>query len=266
MKQYHKLLRHILDNGEVRQNRTGTDTISTFGYQNRYDLSEGLPLLTTKKLHLKSIIYELLWFLRGDTNVKYLQDNGVKIWDSWADKDGDLDKIYGHQWRFWGTQPHYGGIDQIANVIEEIKTNPDSRRLIVSAWNVSDLEEMALQPCHVMFQFNVRKGRYLDCHLYQRSADAFIGIPYNTASYALLTMMIGQITGYEAGHFIHSFGDLHIYEYHLEQVKEQLSRECYSLPTMQINPAITNIDDFTYGDFTLINYKSHPTIRGDVAI
>ncbi|HKK82044.1 MAG TPA: thymidylate synthase [Prolixibacteraceae bacterium] len=264
MKQYLDLLQHVLDNGVQKDDRTGTGTISTFGYQMRFNLQEGFPVVTTKKLHLKSIIYELLWFLNGDTNVKYLQENGVRIWNEWADENGELGHIYGHQWRSW---PDYkgGNVDQISEAMETIKNNPDSRRIIVSAWNVADLPNMNLPPCHAFFQFYVANGK-LSCQLYQRSADSFLGVPFNIASYALLTMMMAQVAGLEPGDFVHTFGDLHIYKNHIEQVKLQLSREPYPLPTMKINPDVKNIFDFKYEDFELLNYQSHPHIKGKVAI
>ena len=264
MQQYLQLLQHILDNGVSKTDRTGTGTISTFGYQMRFDLNKGFPLVTTKKVHLKSIVYELLWFLKGDTNIQYLKENGVRIWDEWADANGDLGPVYGKQWRSWACN-NGKEIDQISEVIEQIKTNPDSRRLIVSAWNVADLPEMALMPCHNMFQFYVAKGR-LSCQLYQRSADVFLGVPFNIASYALLTMMIAQVCGLQPGEFVHTFGDVHIYSNHLEQVKLQLSREPYPLPQMRLNPDVKNIFDFTYEDFTLTNYQSHPAIKAAVAV
>ena len=264
MKQYHDLLQHILDNGTKKEDRTGTGTISVFGYQSRYDLSEGFPCLTTKKLHLRSIIVELLWFLKGDTNIKYLKDNKVSIWDEWADEKGDLGPVYGHQWRSW---PGKNGetIDQISKLIEQIKKNPDSRRLIVSAWNVADVDNMALPPCHTMFQFYVANGK-LSCQLYQRSADVFLGVPFNIASYALLTMMIAQVTGLEAGEFVHTLGDAHLYSNHLDQTRLQLTRECRPLPTMKINPAIKDIFGFQLEDFELLNYDPHPHIKADVAV
>lgn len=264
MQQYLQLLQHILDNGVSKTDRTGTGTISTFGYQMRFDLNKGFPLVTTKKVHLKSIVYELLWFLKGDTNIQYLKENGVRIWDEWADANGDLGPVYGKQWRSWACN-NGKEIDQISEVIEQIKTNPDSRRLIVSAWNVADLPEMALMPCHNMFQFYVAKGR-LSCQLYQRSADVFLGVPFNIASYALLTMMMAQVCGLQPGEFVHTFGDVHIYSNHLEQVKLQLSREPYPLPQMRLNPDVKNIFDFTYEDFTLTNYQSHPAIKAAVAV
>lgn len=264
MKQYHDLLNHILDNGVRKDDRTGTGTISTFGYQMRFNLQDGFPLITTKKLHLKSIIHELLWFLNGDTNAKYLQDNGVRIWNEWADENGDLGHIYGFQWRSW---PDYNGgsVDQITEAVNTIKNNPDSRRIIVSAWNVADLPNMNLPPCHAFFQFYVADGK-LSCQLYQRSADSFLGVPFNIASYALLTLMMAQVTGLEPGDFVHTFGDLHIYTNHIEQVKLQLSREPYPLPQMKINPEVKSIFDFKYEDFELVNYQAHSHIKGEVAV
>ena len=264
MKQYQDLMRHVLDKGVRKPNRTGIDTISTFGYQNRYDLSDGFPMITTKKLYLRAIIHELLWFLKGDTNVKYLQDNNVRIWNEWADENGDLGPVYGHQWRSW---PASDGqqIDQIATLINDIKNNPDSRRMIVNAWNVGDLDKMALAPCHSLFQFYVAEGK-LSCQLYQRSADVFLGVPFNIASYALLTQMLAQVTGLQPGEFIHSFGDLHIYVNHLEQVDEQLNRDPLPLPQMVLNPEIHDLFDFTIDDFDLQNYQSHPAIKGKVAV
>lgn len=264
MKQYLELLQHIKDNGTSKTDRTGVGTRSIFGYQIRFDLNEGFPLVTTKKVHIKSIIYELLWFLKGDTNIKYLNDNNVHIWDEWADSNGDLGKVYGYQWRSWTCQ-NGKTIDQISNVIDEIKRNPDSRRLIVSAWNVADLNEMALQPCHALFQFYVVDGK-LSCQLYQRSADCFLGVPFNIASYALLTMMIAQVCNLGLGEFIHTFGDAHIYNNHIEQIELQLSREPFDLPKLHLNPEISNIFDFKFEDFTLTDYKSHPSIKGEVAI
>lgn len=263
MKQYLDLLQHILDNGTVKKDRTGTGTISTFGYQMRFNLADGFPLLTTKKVHLKSIIHELLWFLKGDTNIDYLHRNKVTIWDEWADPDGNLGHIYGYQWRSW---PDYDGgyIDQISEAIETIKHNPDSRRIIVSAWNVADLKNMNLPPCHAFFQFYVANGR-LSLHLYQRSADTFLGVPFNIASYSLLLMMTAQVCGLQPGEFIHSTGDTHIYLNHLEQVKLQLSRTPRQLPVMQLNPDIKNIFDFKYSDFTLENYDPYPAIHGDIS-
>jgi thymidylate synthase len=264
MKQYLDLGKHILTNGTKKEDRTGTGTISTFGYQMRFNLQDGFPLVTTKKLHLKSIIHELLWFLTGNTNIKYLQDNGVKIWNEWADEEGNLGPVYGHQWRSWTTKEG-NTIDQISNLITQIKTNPDSRRLLINAWNVGDIEEMALPPCHCLFQFYVSEGK-LSCQLYQRSGDYFLGVPFNIASYALLTMMIAQVCDLEVGDFVHTFGDVHIYSNHIEQVKEQLSREPKDLPKMKVNPAVKNIFDFTYDDFELINYDAHPHIKGAVSV
>jgi thymidylate synthase len=264
MKQYHELLQHILDNGVKKEDRTGTGTISVFGYQMRFDLTKGFPCLTTKKLHLRSIIHELLWFLKGDTNIAYLKENNVRIWDEWADENGNLGPVYGHQWRSWPTKDG-GAIDQISQVIHQIKTNPDSRRLIVSAWNVADVNQMALPPCHSLFQFYVANGK-LSCQLYQRSADTFLGVPFNIASYALLTMMIAQVCDLQVGEFIHTFGDTHLYTNHLEQVELQLSREIRSLPTMKINPAVKDIFEFTIDDFELCNYDPHPHIKGIVAV
>jgi thymidylate synthase len=264
MQQYHDLLQHILDNGQQKSDRTGTGTISVFGYQMRFNLEDGFPIVTTKKLHLKSIIHELLWFIKGDTNVKYLQENGVRIWDEWARADGSLGPVYGKQWRQWENKE--GEVfDQLMDVIHQIKTNPDSRRMIVSAWNVGELKEMALMPCHALFQFYVADGK-LSCQLYQRSADVFLGVPFNIASYALLTMMIAQVCDLKPGEFIHSFGDVHIYSNHMNQVKEQLSRKPFPLPQMKINPERKNITDFIFEDFTLENYQSHPHIKAEVAI
>ncbi|MFV0345497.1 MAG: thymidylate synthase [Bacteroidales bacterium] len=264
MKQYKDLLQHILDKGVKKEDRTGTGTISTFGYQMRFDLQEGFPLITTKKLHLKSIIHELLWFLAGDTNIKYLTDNGVRIWNEWADENGELGNIYGYQWRSWQSKDGKT-IDQIQTAIDTIKNNPDSRRNIVSAWNVGDLDNMNLPPCHLLFQFYVAEGK-LSCQLYQRSADTFLGVPFNIASYALLTMMMAQVTGLKPGDFVHTLGDAHIYTNHLEQVNTQLSREPYSLPSMKINPAVKSIFNFKYEDFELQNYEAHPHIKGIVAV
>jgi thymidylate synthase len=264
MQQYHDLLKHILDNGTRKEDRTGTGTISTFGYQMRFDLSKGFPVVTTKKLHLRSIIIELLWFLQGNTNIQFLKDNNVSIWDEWADENGNLGPVYGHQWRSW-PDGHGGTIDQITNLITAIKKNPDSRRLIVSAWNVADVDHMALPPCHTLFQFYVANGK-LSCQLYQRSADTFLGVPFNIASYALLTMIIAQVCDLEVGDFVHTFGDAHIYSNHLEQVELQLSRECRPLPTMKINPAVKDIFGFTYEDFELVGYDPHPHIKGAVAV
>lgn len=264
MRQYLDMLRHILDTGHRKDDRTGTGTISTFGYQTRFDLSEGFPLVTTKKVHLKSIIHELLWFLAGDTNVKYLQDNGVRIWNEWADADGDLGHIYGYQWRSWPA-PDGTHIDQIANAVHDIRENPDSRRIIVSAWNVGELNRMNLPPCHAFFQFYVSGGK-LSCQLYQRSADCFLGVPFNIASYALLTMMMAQVCGLKPGEFIHTFGDLHIYTNHLEQVNLQLTRTPRALPTMRINPDVRDIFSFRYEDFTLEGYDPWPAIKGEVSV
>ena len=264
MKQYHDLLKHILENGTKKEDRTGTGTISTFGYQMRFDLSKGFPVVTTKKVHLRSIIHELLWFLKGDTNIQYLKDNGVSIWDEWADENGDLGPVYGYQWRSWPA-PNGESIDQITNLVNQIKNNPDSRRLIVSAWNPALVDQMALPPCHSMFQFYVADGK-LSCQLYQRSADTFLGVPFNIASYALLTMMIAQVCDLEPGDFIHSFGDVHIYTNHMEQVELQLSRECRPLPTMKINPSVKDLLEFKYEDFELINYDPHPAIKAPVAV
>jgi len=264
MKQYHDLLNHILTNGTQKGDRTGTGTISTFGYQMRFDLNEGFPLLTTKKLHLRSIIVELLWFLRGDTNIQFLKDNNVSIWDEWADAQGNLGPVYGYQWRSW-PDGKGGTIDQISNVIQQIKTNPDSRRLMVSAWNVADVDTMALPPCHSMFQFYVSEGK-LSCQLYQRSADTFLGVPFNIASYALLTMMIAQVCDLKLGDFVHTFGDVHLYNNHLDQVKLQLTRDFRALPTMKINPEVKDIFEFKLEDFELINYDPHPHIKGAVAV
>lgn len=264
MKQYHDLLRHIVENGTLKEDRTGTGTKSVFGHQMRFDLNEGFPCVTTKKLHLRSIIIELLWFIKGDTNVKYLQDNKVRIWDEWADEDGDLGPVYGHQWRHW-PDGKGGTIDQITKLIENLKNNPDSRRHLVSAWNVADVDNMALPPCHTMFQFYVANGK-LSCQLYQRSADTFLGVPFNIASYALLTMMIAQVCDLKLGDFVHTFGDAHIYSNHFEQVELQLSRELRDLPTMKINPAVKDLFDFKYEDFELTNYDPHPHIKGIVAV
>lgn len=265
MKQYLDLLRHILDHGMEKHDRTGTGTISTFGYQMRFDLEEGFPLVTTKKVHLKSIIYELLWFLQGDTNVHYLQEHGVRIWNEWADPDGELGHIYGYQWRSW---PDYdgGNIDQISQAVEAIKNNPDSRRIIVSAWNVADLDRMNLPPCHAFFQFYVSPDGRLSCQLYQRSADCFLGVPFNIASYALLTMMMAQVCGLRPGEFIHTLGDAHIYLNHLDQVHLQLEREPRPLPRMVINPEVTSIFDFRYEDFHIEDYNPHPTIKAPISV
>jgi thymidylate synthase len=264
MKQYLDLCKHVLQSGTVKEDRTGTGTISTFGYQMRFDLKEGFPLLTTKKLHLKSIIHELIWFLRGDTNVKYLQENGVRIWNEWADENGELGPVYGHQWRSWAGADGQT-VDQISKLIDQIKNNPDSRRLIVSAWNPADVDEMALPPCHCFFQFYVADGK-LSCQLYQRSADVFLGVPFNIASYALLTMMVAHVTDLEPGEFVHTFGDVHIYKNHLEQVDLQLTRDVRALPKMRLNPDVKSIFDFTYEDFTLEGYDPHPHIKGAVSV
>lgn len=275
MRQYHDLLRHILANGVEKPDRTGTGTLSTFGYQSRYNLAEGFPLLTTKRVHWRSVVYELLWFLRGDTNVKYLQDNGVSIWDDWSPENGNLGPVYGKQWRKWthgrGEERAYQAwydedeYDQIADVINEIKWNPDSRRLLVSAWNVGEIDDMALPPCHFAFQFYVANGK-LSCQLYQRSADAFLGVPFNIGSYALLTHMIAQVTGLGVGEFVHTIGDAHIYTNHIAQVKTQLERDFRPLPTLRLNPKITDIDTFTFEDITLENYDPHPAIKAPVAV
>jgi thymidylate synthase len=273
MQQYLDLLRHILEDGNQKSDRTGTGTKSVFGYQMRFDLQKGFPLVTTKKVHLKSIIHELLWFLKGETNIAYLKENGVSIWNEWANEDGELGPVYGKQWRSWADREG-NTIDQISDVIQQIKKNPDSRRLIVSAWNVADLPDMALMPCHTMFQFYVSpsplgegrgEGR-LSCQLYQRSADVFLGVPFNIASYALLTMMMAQVCGLEPGEFIHTFGDAHIYNNHTEQVNLQLSRKPFPLPTMKLNPEVKNIFDFKFEDFTLENYQSHPAIKAPIAV
>ncbi|MFZ2338492.1 MAG: thymidylate synthase [Bacteroidales bacterium] len=264
MKQYLDLLEQVLSKGTRKADRTGTGTLSVFGYQMRFDLADGFPLMTTKKLHLKSILHELLWFISGSTNTAYLKENGVKIWDEWADENGDLGPIYGYQWRSW---PSAGGrkIDQLANVIKSIRENPDSRRHIVSAWNPGEIEKMALPPCHILFQFYVADGR-LSCQLYQRSCDIFLGVPFNIASYALLTLMVAQVTSLKPGEFIHTLGDAHIYLNHLDQVKLQLTREPYGLPKMTINPAVTDIDKFRFEDFELSGYNSHPHIRGEISV
>jgi thymidylate synthase len=264
MQQYLNLLQHIVDNGSEKTDRTGTGTISTFGYQMRFNLQEGFPLVTTKKVHLKSIIHELLWFLKGDTNIAYLKENGVRIWDEWADENGDLGPVYGKQWRSWETRDGQV-IDQISEVVAQIKKNPDSRRLVVSAWNVGELSEMALMPCHNMFQFYVADGK-LSCQLYQRSADVFLGVPFNIASYALLTLMIAQVCDLQPGDFVHTFGDVHIYSNHKEQVSLQLSRSPLPLPVMKVNPAVKDIFSFKYEDFTLEQYESHPAIKAQVAV
>ena len=264
MKQYLDLMRHVMETGTQKHDRTGTGTLSVFGYQMRFNLQDGFPLVTTKKLHLKSIIHELIWFLSGDTNIKYLKDNGIRIWDEWADADGNLGPVYGYQWRSWPT-PDGGHIDQITQVVNQIKNNPDSRRMIVSAWNVADVNQMALPPCHSLFQFYVLDGK-LSCQLYQRSADIFLGVPFNIASYALLTMMMAQVCGLQYGDFINTFGYAHIYNNHLEQANLQLSRDPRPLPTMKINPNVKDIFNFKYEDFTLENYDPHPHIKGIVAV
>jgi thymidylate synthase len=264
MKQYLDLMRHVLENGASKQDRTGTGTLSVFGYQMRFNLAEGFPLLTTKKLHIKSIIYELLWFLRGETNVGYLQEHGVNIWNQWAREDGELGPVYGAQWRSWNSADGRS-IDQISQVIDQIKTNPDSRRLIVSAWNVGEIPKMALPPCHLLFQFYVAEGK-LSCQLYQRSADIFLGLPFNIASYSLLTMMVAQACNLEPGEFIHTLGDAHLYSNHLEQARIQLSREPLTLPRMKINPSVHSIFEFDYNDFEFVGYEAHPHIKGEVAV
>ena len=264
MKQYHDLLKHILENGTQKGDRTGTGTLSVFGYQSRYDLSEGFPCLTTKKLHLRSIIVELLWFLKGDTNIKYLKDNNVSIWDEWADENGDLGPVYGYQWRNWPARDG-GTIDQITNIVNQIKANPNSRRLMVSAWNVADVDNMALPPCHSLFQFYVADGK-LSCQLYQRSADTFLGVPFNIASYALLTMMIAQVCDLEMGEFIHTMGDAHLYNNHIEQTNLLLTRDFRPLPTMKINPNVKDIFEFKLEDFELVGYDPHPHIKASVAV
>lgn len=264
MQQYHQLLQHILNNGVSKSDRTGTGTLSCFGYQMRFDLSKGFPLVTTKKLHLKSIVYELLWFLNGDTNVNYLNDHGVSIWNEWAKENGELGPVYGKQWRSWEAK-NGKTIDQITDAIHQIKTNPDSRRIIVNAWNVGELSEMALMPCHALFQFYVANGK-LSCQLYQRSADVFLGVPFNIASYALLTIMIAQVCDLELGEFIHSFGDVHLYNNHLEQAQLQLSRECFTLPSIKLNKEVKDIFSFSFEDFTLENYQCHPHIKAPVAV
>jgi len=264
MKQYLDLCKHVLTTGTKKEDRTGTGTVSTFGYQMRFDLAEGFPLITTKKLHLRSIIHELLWFLNGDTNIKYLQDNNVRIWNEWADEDGNLGPVYGHQWRSWPTRDG-STIDQIAELIHTIKNNPDSRRMIVSAWNVGDIPDMALPPCHCLFQFYVADGK-LSCQLYQRSADVFLGVPFNIASYALLTYMIAQVCDLEVGEFIHTFGDVHIYNNHIEQVELQLTREPKPLPQLVLNKDVKDIFSFKYEDFDIVNYEAHPHIKGVVSV
>jgi thymidylate synthase len=264
MKQYQDLMRHVLEHGVKKSDRTGTGTQSVFGYQMRFNLNEGFPLVTTKKMHLKSIIHELLWFLKGDTNVRYLKENGVTIWDEWADADGNLGPVYGRQWRSWPT-PEGAHIDQITELLAQLKSNPDSRRLIVSAWNVADIPKMALAPCHAFFQFYVADGK-LSCQLYQRSADIFLGVPFNIASYALLTMMIAQVAGLKLGDFVHTLGDAHLYSNHLEQAREQLSRDCRALPTMTLNSTVKNIFDFSFNDFVLSGYEPHATIKAPIAV
>lgn len=264
MQQYLDLMRHVRENGAERTDRTGTGTLSVFGHQMRFDLNAGFPLVTTKKIHMKSVIYELLWFLKGDTNIRYLNDNGVSIWNEWADSDGDLGPVYGHQWRSWPA-PDGSRIDQIENLLDQIRTRPDSRRLIVSAWNVADVDTMALPPCHCLFQFYVADGK-LSCQLYQRSADIFLGVPFNIASYALLTMMVARVTGLEVGDFIHTFGDAHLYLNHLEQADEQLERAPYPLPTLTLNPDVDDLFAFDYDDFTLDGYRFHPHIPAKVAV
>lgn len=264
MKQYLELMRHVRDHGVKKEDRTGTGTVSVFGYQMRFDLSEGFPVVTTKKLHLRSIIHELLWFLKGDTNIRYLKENGVSIWDEWADANGNLGPVYGYQWRNWPT-PDGRHIDQISQVIQQLKHNPDSRRIIVSAWNVADVDTMALPPCHAFFQFYVAEGK-LSCQLYQRSADIFLGVPFNIASYALLTLMMAQVTGLQPGEFVHTLGDAHLYLNHLEQTDLQLSREPYPLPQMKINPTVTDLFAFKYEDFELVGYECHPHIKAPVAV
>ena len=264
MHQFHALMEKVLKTGAEKHDRTGTGTLSVFGHQMRFDLADGFPLLTTKKLHLKSIIYELLWFLRGETNVRWLQERGVTIWDEWADKNGELGPVYGAQWRSWPTRTD-GTIDQIANLVRDLKVNPDSRRLIVTAWNPADIPKMALPPCHCLFQFYVADGK-LSCQLYQRSADIFLGVPFNIASYALLTMMVAQVTGLKPGEFIHTLGDAHLYLNHLDQAREQLTRKPYALPTMRLNPAVTDIFGFRYEDFMLENYQAHPSIKAAIAV
>lgn len=264
MRQYHDLMRHILETGVKKSDRTGTGTVSVFGYQMRFDLSEGFPVITTKKLHLRSIIHELLWFLQGDTNIKYLKDNGVRIWDEWADENGDLGPVYGYQWRNW-PDGSGGTIDQISKLIENIKNKPDSRRHIVSAWNVADVDNMALPPCHTMFQFYVADGK-LSCQLYQRSADVFLGVPFNIASYSLLVLMIAQVCDLEPGEFVHTFGDVHLYSNHIEQAELQLTRDFRPLPIMKLNPEVKDIFGFKYEDFELLNYDPHPHIKAEVAV
>jgi thymidylate synthase len=264
MQQYHDLLRYLLDNGVKKEDRTGTGTLSSFGYQMRFNLADGFPVLTTKKLHLKSIIHELLWFLKGDTNIAYLKENGVRIWDEWADDNGNLGPVYGYQWRSW-PNPDGSHTDQIAKLIHSLKHNPDSRRHIVSAWNPSFIDDMALPPCHCLFQFYVADGK-LSCQLYQRSADTFLGVPFNIASYALLTLMLAQVCGYQPGEFVHTFGDVHLYLNHIEQAKLQLTRDFRQLPEMKINPNVTDLFAFTFDDFELVNYDPHPHIKAEVSV
>ncbi|TVR40727.1 MAG: thymidylate synthase [Cryomorphaceae bacterium] len=264
MEQYHGLLRHILENGTPKSDRTGTGTLSCFGYQMRFNLQDGFPVLTTKKLHLRSIIHELLWFLKGETNIAYLKENGVRIWDEWADENGELGPVYGYQWRSWPA-PNGGHVDQIARLVEGIKNNPDSRRHIVSAWNPALIDEMALPPCHCLFQFYVADGK-LSCQLYQRSADTFLGVPFNIASYALLTLMVAQVCDLEPGEFVHTFGDVHLYNNHLEQAHEQLSRDCRPLPQMKMNPEVKDLFSFRFEDFELVNYDPHPHIKAEVSV
>jgi thymidylate synthase len=265
MHQYLDLVRHVLENGTRKTDRTGTGTLSVFGHQLRFDLAQGFPLLTTKKLHLRSIIHELLWFLRGDTNIAYLKQNGVTIWDEWADENGDLGPVYGYQWRSWPTANGQGHIDQISQVVEQIRTTPDSRRLIVSAWNVGQIQDMALPPCHLLFQFYVADGK-LSCQLYQRSADVFLGVPFNIASYALLTLMVAQVTGLKPGDFVHTLGDTHLYSNHLEQARLQLTRTPRALPQIRLNPERKSLFDFTFDDFEVMNYDPHPAIKAPVAV
>lgn len=264
MEHYHTLLRHILENGERKEDRTGTGTLSCFGYQMRFNLADGFPVLTTKKLHLKSIIHELLWFIKGDTNIAYLKENGVRIWDEWADEHGNLGPVYGYQWRSW-PNPDGTHTDQITKLIDSLTNNPDSRRHIVSAWNPSFIDDMALPPCHCLFQFYVANGK-LSCQLYQRSADTFLGVPFNIASYALFTLMLAQVCGYKPGEFVHTFGDVHLYSNHIEQAKLQLTRDCRPLPQMNINQKVTSLFDFTFEDFELVNYNPHPHIKAEVAV
>ena len=264
MQQYHDLMSHILERGTKKNDRTGVGTLSVFGYQMRFNLAEGFPLVTTKKIHLKSVIHELLWFLKGATNIEYLKNNGVSIWDEWADQNGELGPVYGYQWRSWQT-PEGNSIDQIAQIIRQLRQNPDSRRMLVSAWNVADLDQMQLPPCHVFFQFYVAEGK-LSCLMYQRSADVFLGVPFNIASYALLTHMVAQVCGLNVGEFVHTLGDAHLYLNHLEQAKLQLSRPLRPLPTLQLNPAVREIDHFTYADFELLGYDPHPHIKAAVAV